>query len=48
MHGRLRLSRGSGFGTERMPDMIQCRVSAGSMTSSISSTDAIETALPLA
>ena len=48
MHGRLRWLRGSGFGTDRRPDMIQRRVSAGSMTSSISSTEAIETALPLA
>ena len=48
MHGRFLAVRGSGFGTERRPDMIQCLVSAGSMTSSISSTEAIETALPLA
>src|SRR5258708_23879412 len=33
MHGRLRPLRGSGFGTERKPDMIQCLVSAGSVTS---------------
>ena len=48
MHGRFFVARASGFGTERKPDMIQCRVSAGSITSSISSTEAIETALPLA
>ncbi|MET3844567.1 hypothetical protein ABIE49_006645 [Bradyrhizobium sp. OAE829] len=48
MHGRLRPLRCSGFGTDLSPDMIQCLVSAGSMTSSISSTEAIETALPLA
>ena len=48
MHGRLRPLRGSGFGTDRSPAMIQCRVSAGSITSSISSTEAIEAALPLA
>jgi hypothetical protein len=48
MHGRLRWLRGSGFGTDRRPAMIQWRVSAGSMTSSISRTEAIEVALPLA
>jgi hypothetical protein len=48
IHGRFFVVRASGFGTERRPDMIQCRVSAGSITSSISSTEAIETALPLA
>jgi hypothetical protein len=44
--GRLRCVRGEAFGTERSPAMIQRRVSAGSITSSISSTDAIEVALP--
>src|SRR5450759_4334546 len=48
MQGRLRCVRGSGFGTDRRPAMIQWRVSAGSITSSISSTEAIEVALPLA
>src|SRR5438093_794620 len=48
MHGRFLVVRASGFGTERSPAMIHCRVSAGSITSSISSTEAIETALPLA
>jgi hypothetical protein len=32
MHGRFRPLRASGFGTERRPDMIQCLVSAGSIT----------------
>src|SRR6266849_9586862 len=41
MQGRLRWLRGSGFGTDRRPAMIQRRVSAGSITSSISMTDAI-------
>ena len=41
MQGRLRPVRASCFGTERRPDMIQRRVSAGSITSSISSTEAI-------
>src|SRR3979490_920349 len=35
MQGRLRYVRSSGFGTERRPDMIQWRVAAGSITSSI-------------
>ena len=48
MHGRFLVVRASGFGTERKPAMIHCRVSAGSITSSISSTEAIETAFPLA
>ena len=48
MHGRFFVVRASGFGTDRKPAMIHCRVSAGSITSSISSTEAIETALPLA
>jgi hypothetical protein len=48
MHGRFFVARASGFGTERKPAVIHCRVSAGSITSSISSTEAIETALPLA
>jgi Helix-turn-helix domain len=37
-----------GFGAERRPAMIHRRVSAGSMTLSISKTEAIETALPFA
>lgn len=48
MQGRLRCWRGAGVGIDRRPAMIQFRVSAGSMTSSISSTDAIDVALPLA
>ena len=48
MHGRFFSVRKGGFGTERSPAMIQRRVSAGSMTLSISNTEAIETALPLA
>jgi hypothetical protein len=44
--GRLRAVRGGGFGTERSPATIQRRVSAGSITSSISNTDAIEIAFP--
>jgi hypothetical protein len=48
IHGRLRPFRGGVGGIDRKPAMIQCRVSEGSITSSISSTEAIETALPLA
>ena len=48
MHGRFFPFLDSGFGTERSPAMIQRRVSAGSMTLSISNTEAMETALPLA
>ena len=48
IHGRLRPVRGGIAGIDRNPAMIQCRVSEGSITSSISSTEAIETALPLA
>src|SRR6266702_1183295 len=48
MQGRFFPALAAGFGTERRPAMIHRRVSAGSMTLSISNTDAIETALPLA
>jgi hypothetical protein len=48
MHGRFLPVLAGGFGTDRRPAMIQRRVSEGSMTLSISNTDAIETALPLA
>jgi hypothetical protein len=48
MHGRFFPVRAGGFGTERRPAMIHRRVSEGSMTLSISNTEAIETALPLA
>jgi len=48
MQGRFFSVLAGGFGTDRSPAMIQRRVSAGSMTLSISNTDAIETAFPLA
>src|SRR4051794_18441759 len=48
IQGRFFPVRAGGFGTERRPAKIQRRVSAGSMTLSISNTEAIETALPLA
>ena len=48
MQGRFFFVLAGGLGTERTPAMIQRRVSAGSMTLSISNTEAIETALPLA
>jgi hypothetical protein len=48
MQGRLRPVRGGAGGIDRNPATIQCRVSAGSITSSIWSTEAIETTLQLA
>jgi hypothetical protein len=43
----LRPSRDSGFGAERKPLMIQCLVSIGSITWSISSTEAMLMAFPV-
>ena len=46
INGRFLPSRGTGFGVDLKPAMIQCRVSLGSMTSSISKAVAKLTALP--
>ncbi len=46
MHGRFLAVRGSGGGHARSPSTIQRRVSAGSMTSSISNTVAVLSAFP--
>jgi len=45
--GRLRPCRGVGAGVASIPAITQRRVCSGSMTSSISSTEAIDVALPL-